>query len=210
MIDKYTLDNGVRIIIEKIPTVRSVALGIWVGTGSRHEEPENNGISHFIEHMLFKGTSSRSAKEIAESFDQIGGHVNAFTSKEYTCYYARVLDEHAPLALDVLADMFFHSSFDEDEIKKERKVVIEEIKMYDDTPDDLVHDLIAKASFQNNSLGYSILGSEEVLNTFTRDKLLDYVERRYTPSNIVITAAGNVSDTLLASIKEHFSKFNVV
>ena len=207
MIDKYTLDNGVRIIIEKIPTVRSVALGIWVGTGSRNEEAKNNGISHFIEHMFFKGTKSRTAKEIAESFDQIGGHVNAFTSKEYTCYYARVLDEHAPMALDVLADMFFHSSFDEEEIKKERKVVIEEIKMYDDTPDDLVHDLIAKASFQNNPLGYSILGTEQVLNTFTRQDLVDYVHRRYTPGNVVITAAGNVSDKLLASIKEHFSKF---
>lgn len=208
MIDKYTLDNGVRVIVEKIPTVRSVALGIWVGTGSRHEEADNNGISHFIEHMLFKGTSSRSAKEIAESFDQIGGHVNAFTSKEYTCYYARVLDEHAPMALSTLADMFFNSSFDEEEMKKERKVVIEEIKMYDDTPDDLVHDLIAKASFQNHSLGYSILGTESVLNTLTREKIVNYVERRYTPANIVITVAGNVSDELLSSIKEHFSGFH--
>ncbi|RKD24280.1 zinc protease [Ammoniphilus oxalaticus] len=208
MIEKYTLDNGVRVIVEKIPTVRSVALGIWVGTGSRHEEAGNNGISHFTEHMLFKGTKSRSAKEIAESFDHIGGHVNAFTSKEYTCYYARILDEHAPLALDILADMFFHSTFDEEEITKERKVVIEEIKMYDDTPDDLVHDLIAKASFQNNPLGYSILGTEDVLNTFTRDTLIDYVEQRYTPSNLVITAAGNVSDQLLDSIQSYFSTFS--
>lgn len=207
MIEKYTLENGVRVIIEKIPTVRSVALGIWVGTGSRHEDANINGISHFIEHMLFKGTETRSAKEIAESFDQIGGHVNAFTSKEYTCYYARVLDEHAPIALDILADMFFHSVFDEEEIKKERKVIIEEIKMYDDTPDDLVHDLIAKASFQNHSLGYSILGTEDVLNGLTREKVLDYIQHRYTPNNVVITVAGNASDSLLTAIKEQFSKF---
>lgn len=207
MIEKYTLENGVRVIIEKIPTVRSVALGIWVGTGSRNEEPSNNGISHFIEHMLFKGTKTRSAKEIAESFDQIGGHVNAFTSKEYTCYYARVLDDHAPMALDILSDMFFHSVYDEEEIKKERKVVIEEIKMYDDTPDDLVHDLIAKASFPQHSLGYSILGTEEVLNEINRDKILSYIDKRYTPSNVVITVAGNVSDSLLDSIKAQFSHF---
>ncbi|WP_134700425.1 pitrilysin family protein [Ammoniphilus sp. YIM 78166] len=207
MIEKYTLENGVRVIIEKIPTVRSVALGIWVGTGSRNEEPSNNGISHFIEHMLFKGTKTRSAKEIAESFDQIGGHVNAFTSKEYTCYYARVLDDHAPMALDILSDMFFHSVYDEEEIKKERKVVIEEIKMYDDTPDDLVHDLIAKASFPQHSLGYSILGTEEVLNEINRDTILSYIDKRYTPSNVVITVAGNVNDSLLDSIKGQFSHF---
>lgn len=208
MIDKYALDNGVRVIIEKIPTVRSVSLGIWVGAGSRHEHDGNNGISHFIEHMLFKGTKARSAKQIAESFDHIGGHVNAFTSKEYTCYYARVLDEHASLAMEILADMFFNSLFDEEEIQKERKVIVEEIKMYDDTPDDLVHDLIAKASFHNNPLGYSILGTEEVLNTFTRDTLIDYMRRRYTPSNIVITAAGNVNGQLLATINKYFSDFS--
>ena len=207
MIEKHTLDNGVRVIIEKIPTVRSVALGIWVGTGSRYETPENNGISHFIEHMLFKGTETRSAKEIAESFDHIGGHVNAFTSKEYTCYYARVLDEHSPLALEILADMFFHSVFDEAELKKERNVVIEEIKMYDDTPDDLVHDLIARASYQNHPLGYSILGTEEVLGKLTREKILSYIDQRYTPQNVVITAAGNVSEQLLDEIKAYFSPF---
>ncbi|HJV46691.1 MAG TPA: pitrilysin family protein [Bacillota bacterium] len=207
MIEKYTLDNGVRVIIEKIPTVRSVALGIWVGTGSRYEEPTNNGISHFIEHMLFKGTKVRSAKEIAEAFDQIGGHVNAFTSKEYTCFYARILDEHAPIALDILADMFFNSVFDEEELKKERKVVIEEIKMYDDTPDDLVHDLISRASFQNHPLGYSILGTEEVLNQLNRDHILHYMEERYQPQNVVLTVAGNVTDGILDSIKQYFSTF---
>lgn len=120
MIKRYTCQNGVRIVLENNPTVRSVAIGVWIGTGSRHETPEINGISHFLEHMFFKGTSTKSAREIAESFDRIGGQVNAFTSKEYTCYYAKVLDEHANYALDVLADMFFHSTFDENELKKRK------------------------------------------------------------------------------------------
>ncbi|WP_027414653.1 M16 family metallopeptidase [Aneurinibacillus terranovensis] len=207
MIEKYTLKNGVRVIIEKIPTVRSVALGIWVGTGSKFENKPINGISHFIEHMLFKGTDTRSAKQIAESFDEIGGHVNAFTSKEYTCYYARVLDEHAPVALDILADMFFHSVFDEQELEKEKNVIIEEIKMYDDTPDDLVHDMIAAASYQKHPLGYSILGTESVLNNLTKDDLTRYIEGRYTPRQTVITAAGNVTDDMLKQITAYFADF---
>lgn len=207
MIEKYTLENGVRVIIEKIPTVRSVALGIWIGTGSKYENTELNGISHFIEHMLFKGTATRSAKQIAEAFDQIGGHVNAFTSKEYTCYYARVLDEHAPNALSILSDMYFNSVFDEQELQKEKNVVIEEIRMYDDTPDDLVHDLVAKACYETHPLGYSILGTEDVLNKITRDNVQDYIESRYTPEQTVITVAGNVSDTLLEEITRHFSGY---
>jgi len=129
LINKYTCKNGVRIVLEQIPTVRSVAIGVWIGTGSRNETEQNNGISHFLEHMFFKGTATRTARDIAEAFDSIGGQVNAFTSKEYTCYYAKVLDEHAPLALEMLADMFFHSTFIEDELQKERNVVLEEIKM---------------------------------------------------------------------------------
>jgi len=207
VIEKYTLDNGVRVIIEKIPTVRSVALGIWIGTGSKYENAEVNGISHFIEHMLFKGTTARSAKQIAESFDQIGGHVNAFTSKEYTCYYARVLDEHAPVALDILSDMYFNSVFDEQELQKEKNVVIEEIRMYDDTPDDLVHDLVAKACYETHPLGYSILGTEDVLNQITREDIHRYIEARYTPEQTVITVAGNVTDKLLGEITRYFSGY---
>ncbi|WP_047154642.1 M16 family metallopeptidase [Aneurinibacillus tyrosinisolvens] len=207
MIEKYTLKNGVRVIIEKIPTVRSVALGVWIGTGSRFENKEWNGISHFIEHMLFKGTTTRSAKQIAEAFDQIGGNVNAFTSKEYTCYYARVLDEHAPGALEILADMYFNSVFDEQELAKERNVVIEEIRMYDDTPDDLVHDLIAKACYENDPLGYAILGTEDVLNGLKRDDIVRYIEGRYTPDQTVITVAGNVPDGLLEEITRYFSGY---
>lgn len=207
MIQRYTCENGLRIVTEKIPSVRSVAIGIWVGTGSKYESEANNGISHFLEHMFFKGTTSRSAKEIAETFDEIGGNVNAFTSKEYTCYYARVLDQHAPIALDVLADMFFESVFDPEEIEKEKNVVIEEISMYEDTPDDLVHDLISRASYSDHPLGYSILGTEEVLKSLTRDDLVSYIEQRYLPENTVITVAGNFDEPLLDAIKTRFSPF---
>lgn len=207
MIQRYSCENGLRIVTEKIPSVRSVALGIWVGTGSKYEMEANNGISHFLEHMFFKGTKSRSAKEIAETFDEIGGNVNAFTSKEYTCYYARVLDQHAPIALDVLADMFFESVFDAEEIEKEKNVVIEEISMYEDTPDDLVHDLISRASFADHPLGYSILGTEHVLRSLTRNDLVNYIEKRYLPENTVITVAGNFDDSLIDAIKQRFSAF---
>lgn len=207
MIQRHTSENGLRIVTEKIPSVRSVALGIWVGTGSKYENDLNNGISHFLEHMFFKGTTSRSAKEIAETFDEIGGNVNAFTSKEYTCYYARVLDQHAPIALDVLSDMFFHSVFDADELEKEKNVVIEEISMYEDTPDDLVHDLIARAAYGTHPLGYSILGTEEVLRSLKREDLLAYINQRYLPGNTVITVAGNFDDSLIEEIKARFSSF---
>ncbi|MBO8170965.1 MAG: insulinase family protein [Bacillaceae bacterium] len=207
MIEKLKLSNGVRVVVERIPSVRSVAIGIWVGTGSKYETPLNNGISHFIEHMMFKGTRTRSAREIAEAFDQIGGNVNAFTSKEYTCYYARILDEHAVYALDILADMYFNSVFDPDELKKEVNVVIEEIRMYDDTPDDLVHDLISRVCYRDHPLGYSILGSEQVLKSLSRDDLFKYIEDRYTPENTVIAVAGNVTDELLEQIETHFAQY---
>lgn len=208
MIQRHTCENGLRIVTEKIPSVRSVALGIWVGTGSKYEQEKNNGISHFLEHMFFKGTSTRSAKEIAETFDEIGGNVNAFTSKEYTCYYARVLDQHAPIALDVLSDMYFHSVFDAEELEKEKNVVIEEISMYEDTPDDLVHDLIARATYSKHPLGYSILGTEDVLRSLKRDDLLSYIDAHYLPSNTVVTVAGNFDDNLIEEIKKRFSGFS--
>ncbi len=157
LIKKYTCQNGVRIVVEHIPTVRSAAIGVWVKTGSRNEVPELNGISHFLEHMFFKGTTTRNAREIAESFDSIGGQVNAFTSKEYTCYYAKVLDNHANHALEVLADMFFNSEFDSEELEKEKNVVYEEIKMYEDAPDDIVHDLLSQAVYEQHPLGFPIL-----------------------------------------------------
>ncbi|MBL3647129.1 pitrilysin family protein [Bacillus vallismortis] len=207
MIKRYTCQNGVRVVLENNPTVRSVAIGVWIGTGSRHEKPEINGISHFLEHMFFKGTSTRSAREIAESFDRIGGQVNAFTSKEYTCYYAKVLDEHANYALDVLADMFFHSTFDENELKKEKNVVYEEIKMYEDAPDDIVHDLLSKATYGNHSLGYPILGTEETLASFNGDSLRQYMHDYYTPDRVVISVAGNISDSFIKDVEKWFGSY---
>ncbi|MCY8505609.1 M16 family metallopeptidase [Bacillus atrophaeus] len=207
MIKRYTCQNGVRVVLENNPTVRSVAIGVWIGTGSRHETPEINGISHFLEHMFFKGTSTRSARDIAESFDRIGGQVNAFTSKEYTCYYAKVLDEHANYALDVLADMFFHSSFDENELKKEKNVVYEEIKMYEDAPDDIVHDLLSKATYGNHSLGYPILGTEETLDSFNGDSLRKYMDDFYTPDRVVISIAGNVTDSFIKDVEKWFGTY---
>lgn len=207
MIKKYTCQNGVRVVLENIPTVRSVAIGVWIGTGSRNETPENNGISHFLEHMFFKGTKTKSAREIAESFDSIGGQVNAFTSKEYTCYYAKVLDNHAQFALEVLADMFFNSTFVEEELVKEKNVVYEEIKMYEDTPDDIVHDLLSKAIYENHSLGYPILGTEETLSAFTGNTLKEYMYNMYTPEHVVISVAGNISDSFIKEVEKLFGSY---
>ena len=204
LIKKYTCQNGVRVVLENIPTVRSVAIGVWIGTGSRNESPANNGISHFLEHMFFKGTKTKSAKEIAESFDSIGGQVNAFTSKEYTCYYAKVLDNHAQFALEVLADMFFNSTFEEEELIKEKNVVYEEIKMYEDTPDDIVHDLLSKAIYEDHSLGYPILGTEETLYTFTGDTLQEYMHNMYIPKNVVVSIAGNITESFIKEVEALF------
>jgi predicted Zn-dependent peptidase len=201
------LSNGLRVVMEQIPTCRSVSFGIWVKTGSRNERDDNNGISHFIEHMLFKGTERHSAQQIAEVFDGIGGNVNAFTSKEYTCYYAKVLDEHLPIAVDVLADMFFHSQLDVAELEKEKNVIFEEISMYEDTPDDLVHDLVAKASYGSHPLGYAILGTEDNLAKMTPDDLRAYMADHYTVENTVIAAAGNLDDRALELIERHFGTF---
>lgn len=207
MIQKYTCQNGVRIVLEKIPHVRSAAIGIWVGVGSRDETPVNNGISHFLEHMFFKGTKTRNAREIAEAFDSIGGQVNAFTSKEYTCYYAKTLDNHASYALNILQDMFFHSTFDPDELNKEKNVVIEEIKMYEDAPDDTVHDVLSEAVYGQHSLGYPILGTEETINEFNQDQLNQYVDEMYTPDKIVISVAGNVEESIIKEIERYFGSF---
>ncbi|WP_064093664.1 M16 family metallopeptidase [Rossellomorea aquimaris] len=207
MIRKYTCKNGLRIVLEEIPTVRSVAIGIWIGTGSRNETKQNNGVSHFLEHMFFKGTKTKSAREIAESFDSIGGQVNAFTSKEYTCYYAKVLDNHADYALHTLSDMFFNSTFVEDEMTKEKNVVYEEIKMYEDTPDDIVHDLLSKAVYEEHPLGYPILGTEETLHSFNQDKLKQYMYDMYTPDQVVVSVAGNVDESFIKEVENLFGSF---
>lgn len=188
------LSNGIRVVGEEIPSMRSVSIGVWIATGSRHEVQSNNGISHFLEHMLFKGTERFTAKDLARRFDSIGGQVNAFTSKEYTCYYAKVLDEHFHTAVDTLADMLYHSRFHPEEIEKEKKVVIEEIRMYEDTPDELVMDLISENVYGDHPLGYTILGLEENLKMFNRHDVDAYVKSRYTPDHIVIAVAGNVTE----------------
>ncbi|MFD0587532.1 M16 family metallopeptidase [Paenibacillus sp. GCM10027627] len=208
--NKYTLSNGLRVVVEYIPTVRSVSFGIWVKTGSRNETKDNNGISHFIEHMLFKGTDKRSAKDIADLFDGIGGNVNAFTAKEYTCYFAKVLDEHLPMAVDALSDMFFNSQFDENELAKEKNVILEEIAMYEDTPDDKVHDEASRSAFGDHPLAYSILGLKERLEAMNGDTLKSYMNERYTIENTVISVAGNVEEGKLLELLEaqfgHFAR----
>jgi predicted Zn-dependent peptidase len=205
VIIKHTLHNGLRIVAEQIPYVRSVALGIWIGTGSENETACENGISHFMEHMMFKGTKKRTARQLAESFDEIGGHVNAFTSKEITCYYAKVLDQHFKTCLEILSDMFFASIFAENEMEKEKKVIMEEIRMVEDTPDDLVHDLLSKASMGSHALGYPVLGSMKNVASFTREDLLSYQERFYHPYNVVIALAGNLPDDFLEQLTSTFS-----
>lgn len=205
MVIKHTSKNGLRILVETVPNVRSVSIGIWVLTGSRNETVDNNGISHFLEHMFFKGTKTRTAQEIAEAFDSIGGQVNAFTSKEITCLYARVLDNHKTYALEVLADMFFNSTFHEQEIQREKKVVVEEINMYEDTPDELVHDLLAEATYENHPLGFPILGTEKQIESFSQNSLVNYMKNQYIPENIVVSIAGNVDETFIATVEKAFS-----
>ncbi|SNR88782.1 Predicted Zn-dependent peptidase [Anaerovirgula multivorans] len=208
MYKKYTLDNGLRVVTEHIPFVKSISIGVWIETGSKQETINNNGISHFIEHMLFKGTTSKSAKEIAELIDGIGGQINAFTSKECTCYYTKVLDSHYELAIDLLADMLFNSKFDKEDIQKEKSVIYEEISMYEDSPEDLAHDLLYQSIFKNSSLGFPILGTNKSLESIERDEILNYMQKYYVPNNAVISIAGNFDEgNLLKVIEDKFGKW---
>ncbi len=208
LFQKVVLPNGVRVITEEIEHVRSVAIGLWVGAGSRDEREGYEGISHFIEHMLFKGTENRTARELAESLETVGGQLNAFTTKEYTCFYAKVLDEDLNLAIDVLSDMFFNSLFDPKEIEKEKKVVIEEIKMYEDSPDELIHDLFSEFVWNDHSLGKPILGTEESIRALGREKVLDYISHHYAPDNLVIAVAGSIKhEDIMAKLSERYSHF---
>ncbi len=209
MYKKVILDNGIRVVYERIPFVRSISIGIWVGTGSRNENSTNNGISHFIEHMLFKGTNKRSAKEIAACIDNLGGQINAFTGKECTCFYTKTLDEHMDIAVDVLADMLFNSKFDKKDIDTEKRVILEEISMYEDSPEDLVHDLLSEAVWNGDPLGYPILGTKECLEDITRDRIIEYMEQMYTPQNIIISAAGNFDENhLIDTLTRYFGGWN--
>ena len=205
MIKKHTLDNGIRIVMEKIDYVRSASIGIWVNVGSNNENEETNGLSHFIEHMLFKGTKNRKANEIAEEIDSIGGQLNAFTSKECTCFYVKVLDENIKEAVDILSDMFFNPLFSQEEIDKEISVVIEEIKMYEDSPEDLVHDKLSEIIFNDSPMAYNILGTEKNLRTFTKEKVKRFMNENYSPSNTVISIAGNFDEEeFISRIEEKF------
>jgi predicted Zn-dependent peptidase len=192
MITKTILDNGIRVISESLPYSNSVSIGIWVANGSRHERRESNGIAHFIEHLLFKGTSRRSAIEIAREIDSVGGVLNAFTSREYVCYYAKVLDKYLPRAIDLLVDIFLNSLFEHDEIEKERRVVLQEISMMEDTPDDYIHDIFHQHFWKDHPLGMSILGDEESVNSLSRDTIISYMNSMYKAEDIIISAAGNL------------------
>lgn len=200
MIKKRTLKNGIRIATESAKHVESVCIGVWVFTGSRNENKKEAGISHFLEHMLFKGTETRTAANIAAEFDFIGGQVNAFTEKEYTCYYAKVLSEHLPKAVDIMADMLLNSKFDPAEMELERNVVFEEIKRYEDSPDDLVHDYYAQSVWQGHPLANPIIGTKKAIDRTTRTDMIDYMNRTYTPDNILIAAAGNLDHKEVVSL----------
>ncbi|MCP3178106.1 insulinase family protein [Desulfuromonas sp. KJ2020] len=193
MIEKTTLENGIRIVTENVPAVHSVTIGIWVESGSRHEHQAQGGISHFVEHLLFKGTSRRSALEIAREIDSVGGVLNAFTSREYCCFYAKVLARHLPLAIDLLADSLQSSIFDLDEIEKERRVILQEISMVEDTPDDLVHDLFSQTFWGNHPLGRPVLGSRESVKNMSRDDFLAHLEGFLVGGNILVCAAGDLN-----------------
>ncbi len=192
MFSRGITENGIRVVTEEIPYVRSASVGVWFKTGSRNEADHNQGLSHFIEHLLFKGTKTRSARQIAEAIDDVGGQLNAFTSKEYTCYYVKALDNHFPLAIEILSDMILNSLFDPVEMEKEKGVIYEEIRMYEDSPDELAHDLLLKAIWGDHPLGYNTLGTHETVRGISREMIFEYMKEHYMPKNIVISVVGNV------------------
>jgi len=205
MVKLQTLPNGVRVVTERIDTVRSAAIGIWIGTGSRYEKAGEGGAAHFIEHMLFKGTEQRSAADIAMETDAIGGQINAFTTKECTCFYARVLDNHVEQVLDILCDMVYHSRFDQKDVETERGVILEEIGMYQDAPDDLCAERLFASVYKGSSLGRPILGKAATLNAFTGDFLRDYHKRNYRAENTVVSLSGSFPDSVVEEICSRFS-----
>ena len=203
MIVRDTLDNGIRLVTESMGHVRSVSLGVWLTSGSRHESDENSGIAHFVEHMLFKGTDTRSAEDIAQAVDSIGGQLDAFTAKEYASYYVKVLDEHLPLAVDILSDIVLRPAFNAIDIDREKKVILEEIKMVEDTPDDLVHELFTQAFWEGHPLGRPILGTKESVESLTQQRLREHFTGAYAAENVIISAAGNIEH---AAVREALEK----
>jgi predicted Zn-dependent peptidase len=200
MITREVLDTGLRLITETMPHVRSVSIGVWLTRGSRHEALHESGIAHFVEHMLFKGTATRTAEDIAQEIDSIGGQLDAFTAKEYASYYIKVLDEHLPTAVDLLSDIVMRPRFEADDLEKEKKVILEEIKMVEDTPDDLVHELFTQHFWEGHALGRPILGSKETVESFTPTILRDYFAKTYTAPNLIVSAAGNVQHAQVREI----------
>jgi predicted Zn-dependent peptidase len=217
-INKTILKNGVRILSKQLPNVRSVSMGVWVDVGARDESLEENGLSHLIEHMIFKGTHRRNAFQIAKEFDAIGGHTNAFTSMENTCFHAKVLDSHTHTMIDILSDIFLNSVFDATEIEKERPVILQEIGMVEDSPDEYIHVLSGNAYWGDNPLGRSILGSRENIARFGPDSVKGFFHRFYRPDRIVISAAGNIDhawfvdklETSFQSVEENAERFERV
>ncbi|MDZ7681149.1 MAG: pitrilysin family protein [Fodinibius sp.] len=194
---------------ENVESVKSVAVGIWAKTGSRNESDRMAGVTHFLEHMLFKGTKNRSSLDIAMSMESVGGYLNAMTSSEYTCYYSRCLNTQLERALDVLSDMVLHPAFPEDEIEKEKKVVIEEMKMYRDSPDDYLFEQFSGHVFKGHPLGNSTLGFEDTVAAFQRQDLYDYMEQRYQPDNLLVAVAGNVDhERVVELVTDYFSEVN--
>ncbi|MBW2565783.1 MAG: insulinase family protein [Deltaproteobacteria bacterium] len=203
--DKTVLENGIRIVTKQMPQTRSVAMGVWVNVGARDEKDEEGGLSHFLEHMIFKGTKRRTALEIAKEFDAIGGLCNAFTSKENTCYYAKVMDTHVDIMVDLLSDIFLNSVFDPAEVERERQVILQEIKMLEDSPDEQIHVLLAQAVWGNHPLGRSILGTRDTVTGFDSNTVKQCFSRAYQPERIVISAAGNVEhESFVNSIARAF------
>ncbi len=203
-VEKTVLSNGLTVITEYVPTVRSASIGLWTETGSRDETKETAGISHFIEHLVFKGTKKRDYIEISKSLERVGGYLNAFTSKENTCFYARVLDEYSDIAVDVLTDLVFNPTFPQKELEKEKEVVIEEIKSADDTPDDVIFEDFDKFTYNNHPFALPIAGTEKTVRSFTRKKVLEHLHTYYTPDRMILAAAGNLKHSALVKLAEKY------
>jgi len=208
MYNLFNLDNGLKVVVEDIEYVNSVSVGLWVENGSRNENAVNNGISHFIEHMLFKGTSVRTAKQIAEAIEDVGGQINAFTSREATCFYIKALDTHLELSLDILSDMLFNSNFSKEDIEKEKSVIVEEINMSEDSPEDVLADLHTKAIWNSDSISLPILGTMDTVNSFNREMIVEYIDSYYIPENSVISISGKFDmKNIEALIQKYFGKW---
>src|SRR5450755_944860 len=210
-IQREVLPNGLTILTEEMQHIRSVSIGIWIKTGSRDEDAKWNGISHFVEHMVFKGTKHRSAEDIARQVDSIGGNMDAFTAKECVCFNMKVLDEHLPIAMDVLGDLALNPTFDVADITRERGVILEEIKMDEDSPDYLVHEIFTQNFWKDHPLGKPILGTKDTVKKFERESVQDFYKQRFAPGNMIISAAGHLKhEQFVDLVKQHFGHMKPV